>query len=43
MFDQFVILPRSEEREVAAAYLSEGWRDVMAENGVISKEIKRIF
>ena len=41
VFDQLVILSRSEEREEAAACLSvRGMRDVTEESGVISKEIK---
>ena len=43
VFNQFVILLRSEEKEEAAAYLSEGMRDVTMESGVINKEIKIIF
>ena len=45
MFDQFVILSTSEEKEEAAvACLSvRRMSDVTAEGRVISKEIKRIF
>ena len=43
MFDQFVIFSRPEEREEAAACLFRRMGDVTAENGVISKEVKRIF
>ena len=44
MFDQFVILARSGERGEATACLSvRRMKDAMAKNGVISKEIKRIF
>ena len=43
VFDQFVILSRSDQREEAAACFNRRMRDVMAESGVISKEIRRIF
>ena len=48
VFDQFVILSRPREREEAAACLSvclsvRIMRNVTGDNGVLSKEIKRIF
>ena len=44
VFDQFVIMSRSEKREEAAACLPvRSMRDVNAECGVISKEIKKDF
>ena len=44
VFDQFMILSRSEEMEEAAACLAlRRMRDVTAECGISNKEIKRIF
>ena len=43
VFDHLVILSMSEEREEAAACLSEGCGKVTAEGEVIGEEIKEIF